>query len=109
MKRDHKNKRALLDAIAARTRKQQRQRRIKQKLKIYAFWQDEVRSNAPPALWLTTGSVEYIDQENDSVGDWVKNAFERYSGQPWNWWPFDAPEKPLGPGQVRIKWQCVSD
>lgn len=105
---DHMDKRKRLDAIIARIQKQQRQRGIKQNLKIYALWKHELGTNAPPELWRSSGKVEYFVQENDSLGDWVKNAFERYSGQPWNWWPFDAPERPLDSGQVRIKWKCVS-
>jgi hypothetical protein len=53
-------------------------------------------------------SVSIVEQADQTVSDYLKALLEKYTKQPWDWWPWNAPRKPLSKDVVRLRWQCVS-
>lgn len=73
------------------------------------LWKGEQNDAVPKEMWSSPASFEYINGLTISRFDKLKSLFEIYSGQEWDWWPFDPPAKPLESGKVRIRWQCVGE
>ena len=93
----------------AKAKQIQRQRRICRKLVLSVLWKWELNDGVPKEMWSSPASFEFINVLEVSRFDKIKNLFEAYSGREWDWWPLDPPAKPLESGNVRIRWQCVSE
>jgi len=59
-----------------------------------------------PFEHITSASI--VEQAGQAMSDRLKASFERYTNQPWDWWPLNAPRKPPSKDVVRLRWQCVS-
>ena len=84
-------------------------RRLRQKVTIYMLWKGELGVSPPPELWSSKKPFSFLQDVQVSQSDKVKDVLERFSGQEWNWWPFNPRMASLAPDKIRIKWQCVSD
>ena len=83
--------------------------RVSQKMIIYILWNKEHQVCPPPGIWTTPKNrFRFLDKYQASLSDKLKNVFEKYSGEEWNWWPLNARKTDLTPGKVRIEWTCVS-
>lgn len=83
--------------------------RVSQKMIIYILWNKEHQVRPPPGIWTTPKNrFRFLENYQASLGDKLKNVFEKYSGEEWNWWPLNARKTDLTPGNVRIEWTCVS-
>ena len=82
-------------------------RRIRQKIIIFMLWQSEWGVSPPLELWASPTSFKFTKSETPSVSDKVKTFAEHFTGQEWNWWPFDPPINPVAKDTVRIRWQCT--
>ncbi len=59
-------------------------------------------------LAVPSDRVTFLDGYQQSLSDRVKCHLEKVSGAQWNWWPFSQSHPCIQPGQVRIRYQCVS-
>lgn len=83
--------------------------RVSQKMIIYILWNKEHQVRPPPEIWTTPKNrFRFLENYQASLSDKLKNIFENYSGEEWDWWPLNARKTDLTPGKVRIEWTCVS-
>ncbi len=53
-------------------------------------------------------SLKIDTKQTKSWIDFFKISLEDATTKGWNWWPFLPPRRPLGPGEARVNWICVS-
>ena len=55
---------------------------------------------------LSEDQVKFHEHDPLTVADHLKTSLESFSGQAWNWRPFDPPRKILMDHLVRMQWRC---
>ena len=72
------------------------------------LWRKQYGTRVPPMLRsLTIDGLSLLYDDPSTLSDYLKSWVEKYSGEPWNWWPINSPRKILMPGNVRLKWKCA--
>lgn len=46
--------------------------------------------------------------EDSSVINCIKGKWETFTAETWDWWPLRPYMRPLGKGEIRLHWECVS-
>ena len=73
--------------------------------RVNARWQEQCRSPIPEELKDLLVDVQ-TSNAAFSFLDRLKSSLERYSGEPWHWWPFGAPQQAIQSGSRRLQWIC---
>ena len=73
------------------------------------LWKRQYGTRVPPALRTITtyNKLSFLEKDHETLGDCLKRWIERYSGEPWNWWPLNSPREKLVSQNVRLKWKCA--
>lgn len=58
--------------------------------------------------WVPIDLFRFSSPSDASLLDTLKNTIEQALGEQWQWWPSEAPNRPLKVGWVRLHWQSVS-
>jgi hypothetical protein len=75
---------------------------------INVQWKSELNCVAPIVLKMAgLHQVQVSEKERSESSDKIKIALEKFSGEPWDWWPLQPPRYDLLPGKVRLIWTCV--
>ena len=55
---------------------------------------------------LSDNEVDFLTKDPLKIPDLFKASVESFSGEAWNWWPFESPRQTLPEQLIRMQWRC---
>lgn len=85
------------------------ERPMRSRKRLIKLWEDETKMSIPFFFFICKpDDIAVVSQEQSSLFDRLRLAFENWTGEEWLWDPLPRPLGPLLPGRSRLKWETVS-